>query len=96
MTYKKGLEMDPSSETLKSGLAYADSAQSASYRSREARESRASMNNLFGDVFGPDMWAKLTTDPATRLYMQQSDFVNKMKELQRNPSRILFINEHFK
>ncbi|KAJ0482850.1 putative Heat shock chaperonin-binding, tetratricopeptide-like helical domain superfamily [Helianthus annuus] len=44
------------------------------------------MNNLFGDAFGPDMWAKLTADPATRLYMQQPDFVNKMKELQRNPS----------
>ncbi|KAJ0672473.1 putative Heat shock chaperonin-binding, tetratricopeptide-like helical domain superfamily [Helianthus annuus] len=84
--YKKGLEVDPNNETLKSGLADAESAQSASYRSREARESRAPMNNLFGDAFGPDMWAKLTADPATRLYMQQPDFVNKMKELQRNPS----------
>ncbi|KAJ0716369.1 putative Heat shock chaperonin-binding, tetratricopeptide-like helical domain superfamily [Helianthus annuus] len=82
----KGLEVDPNNETLKSGLADAESAQSASYRSREARESRAPMNNLFGDAFGPDMWAKLTADPATRLYMQQPDFVNKMKELQRNPS----------
>ncbi|KAL9993050.1 putative Heat shock chaperonin-binding, tetratricopeptide-like helical domain superfamily [Helianthus debilis subsp. tardiflorus] len=84
--YKKGLEVDPNNETLKSGLADAESAQSTSYRSREARESRAPMNNLFGDAFGPDMWAKLTADPATRVYMQQQDFVNKMKELQRNPS----------
>ncbi|KAJ0769628.1 putative Heat shock chaperonin-binding, tetratricopeptide-like helical domain superfamily [Helianthus annuus] len=88
--YKKGLEVDPNNETLKSGLADAESAQAAALASSRSRESRAGAGagNLFGDAFGPDMWAKLTADPATRLYMQQPDFVNMMKDLQRNPSNL--------
>ncbi|KAI3689650.1 hypothetical protein L2E82_47614 [Cichorium intybus] len=83
--YKRGLEVDPNNETLKSGLADAQSAQAAASASSR---SRPPPNNLFGDAFGPDMWAKLTADPATRLYMQQPDFVNMMKDLQRNPSNL--------
>lgn len=85
LAYKKGLEVDPSNETLKSGLASAQSDQAAASASSR---SRAPPNNLFGDAFGPDMWAKLTADPATRLYMQQPDFVNMMKDLQKNPSNL--------
>ncbi|KAI3828881.1 hypothetical protein L1987_02992 [Smallanthus sonchifolius] len=83
--YKKGLEVDPNNETLKSGLADAQSAQAAASASSRPR---GPPNNLFGDAFGPDMWAKLTADPATRLYMQQPDFVKMMKDLQRNPSNL--------
>ncbi|KAL8263777.1 hypothetical protein R6Q59_021907 [Mikania micrantha] len=83
LAYKKGLEVDPNNETLKSGLADAQAAQSSA-----SSRSRAPPGNLFGDAFGPDMWAKLTADPATRLYMQQPDFVNMMKDLQRNPSNL--------
>lgn len=84
--YNKGLEVDPNNETLKSGLADAQSAQ-AKAQAQSARP-RGSANNLFGDAFGPDMWAKLTADPATRLFMQQPDFVSMMKDLQRNPSNL--------
>ncbi|KAK9068015.1 hypothetical protein SSX86_012126 [Deinandra increscens subsp. villosa] len=83
--YNKGLEVDPNNETLKSGLADAQAAQAAASASSRPR---APPNNLFGDAFGPDMWAKLTADPATRLYMQQPDFLNMMKDLQRNPSNL--------
>lgn len=83
--YKRGLEVDPNNETLKSGLSDAQSAQAAASASSR---SRAPPNNLFGDAFGPDMWAKLTADPATRLYMQQPDFLNMMKDLQKNPSNL--------
>ncbi|KAI7730216.1 hypothetical protein M8C21_023053, partial [Ambrosia artemisiifolia] len=87
--YKKGLEIDPNNETLKSGLKDAESAQAAAESRAGASRSRAGgSNNLFGDAFGPDMWAKLTADPATRLYMQQPDFVNMMKDLQRNPNNL--------
>ncbi|KAL8210123.1 hypothetical protein R6Q57_006855 [Mikania cordata] len=85
LAYKKGLEVDPNNETLKSGLADAQSAQAAASASSRPR---VPPNNLFGDAFGPDMWAKLTADRATRLYMQQPDFVNMMKDLQRNPSNL--------
>ncbi|XP_076914856.1 hsp70-Hsp90 organizing protein 3-like [Bidens hawaiensis] len=87
LAYKKGLEIDPTNESLKSGLKDAESARAASARSR-AGGSNNNNNHLFGDAFGVDMWAKLTADPATRVYMQQPDFVNMMKDLQRNPNNL--------
>ncbi|GMI71727.1 Hop3 [Hibiscus trionum] len=88
--YKKGLEIDPNNEALKSGLADAQSAVTAS-----ASRSRSSQPpNPFGDAFqGPEMWAKLTADPTTRVFLQQPDFVKAMQEIQRNPSKL---NEHLK
>lgn len=85
--YKKGLDVDPNNETLKSGLADAQSAQAAAASASSSR-TRGPPGNLFGDAFGPNMWAKLAADPATRLYMQQPDFVNMMNDLQRNPSNL--------
>ncbi|KAM7491258.1 hypothetical protein LguiA_034179 [Lonicera macranthoides] len=76
--YRKGLEIDPSNEALKSGLSDAQSAAS-----------RPVPANLFGDAFsGPEMWTKLTADPATRGFLQQPDFVKMMQEIQRNPSNL--------
>ncbi|PPR95714.1 hypothetical protein GOBAR_AA24950 [Gossypium barbadense] len=83
--YKKGLEIDPNNEALKSGLADAQSAATAS----ASRSRAASPPNLFGDAFqGPEMWAKLTADPTTRVFFQQPDFVKAMQEIQRNPSKL--------
>lgn len=80
--YKKGLEIDPNNEGLKSGLADAQSAQA---RSRGP----ANPPSPFGDAFsGPEMWAKLTGDASTRAYLQQPDFVNMMKDIQKNPSNL--------
>lgn len=77
--YKKGLEIDPNNEGLKSGLADAQSAQA---RSRGPA-------SPFGDAFsGPEMWTKLTADASTRAYLQQPDFVNMMKDIQKNPSNL--------
>lgn len=74
--YKKGLEIDPSNETLKSGLA-------------DASRSRGAKSNPFVDAFqGPEMWAKLTADPGTRVYLQQPDFVKTMQEIQKNPNNL--------
>nr|XP_043629595.1 hsp70-Hsp90 organizing protein 3-like [Erigeron canadensis] len=84
--YKKGLEVDPSNETLKSGLKDAESAKLSS--SGRPGSSQPGMGNLFGEAFGSDMWAKLTADPATRLFMQMPDFVAMMKDLQRNPNNL--------
>ncbi|KAK1406625.1 hypothetical protein QVD17_42095 [Tagetes erecta] len=90
--YKKGFKVDPNNDTLKSGLADAQSAQAAA--ATASSRPRGPSNNLFGDAFGPNMWAKLATDPATRLYMQQPDFVNMMNDLQRNPSNLnLYLQE---
>ncbi|KNA12705.1 hypothetical protein SOVF_123520 [Spinacia oleracea] len=78
--YKKGLEFDPNNEALKSGLSDAQSAAS-----RGARPS----SSPFGDAFsGPEMWAKLTADPATRVFLQQPDFVKMMQDIQKNPNSL--------
>lgn len=83
-SYKKGLEFDPSNEALKSGLA---DAQAAS-RSRVA-------SSPFGNIFqGPELWAKLTADPKTRLYLQQPDFVKMIQDVQKNPNNInIYLND---
>ncbi|GAB2274116.1 Hsp70-Hsp90 organizing protein 2 [Dionaea muscipula] len=82
--YKKGLEIDPNNEALKSGLADAQSAST-----KRARPFPASAGSPFGDVFsGPEMWAKLTADPTTRLFLQQPDFVKMMQDIQKNPSNL--------
>ncbi|KAK9277373.1 hypothetical protein L1049_006916 [Liquidambar formosana] len=81
--FKKGLEIDPNNEALKSGLADAQAAAAAS-RSRSAPPPPP-----FGDAFhGPEMWAKLTADPSTRVFLQQPDFVKMMQEIQKNPNNL--------
>lgn len=83
-SYKKGLDIDPTNDALKSGLADAEAAAA-----RPARSGAEPPPNLFGDAFsGPEMWAKLTADPSTRSYLQQPDFVKMMQEIQRNPSSL--------
>ncbi|XP_019156396.1 PREDICTED: hsp70-Hsp90 organizing protein 3-like [Ipomoea nil] len=78
--YKKGLEVDPNNEALKSGLADAQSAQA---------RSRGPSSSPFGDAFsGPEMWARLTSDPSTRAYLQQPDFVKMMQDIQKNPNNL--------
>ncbi|XP_047325573.1 hsp70-Hsp90 organizing protein 3-like [Impatiens glandulifera] len=82
MSYKKGLDIDPTNEALKSGLS---DAESATVRSRGPPPS----SSPFGDSFaGPEMWAKLTADPNTRVFMQQPDFVKMMQDIQKNPSNL--------
>ncbi|KAE9613160.1 hypothetical protein Lal_00027632 [Lupinus albus] len=84
--YKKGLEIDPNNDALKSGLADAQAAAAAATRSRSAPSPSA---NPFGDAFsGPEMWAKLTADATTRVYLQQPDFVKMMQDIQKDPSNL--------
>ncbi|KAL5552397.1 hypothetical protein UlMin_002573 [Ulmus minor] len=60
---KKGLEIDPNNEPLKSGLVDAQSAASRSQAYLPA--------STFGDASsGLEMWSKLTIDPTTRPYLQ--------------------------
>lgn len=83
-SYKKGLDIDPNNDALKSGLADAKAAASASFRSRAPPA-----DNPFGSAFsGPEMWAKLTADPTTRSYLDQDDFRSMMKDIQKNPNNL--------
>ncbi|XP_072989022.1 hsp70-Hsp90 organizing protein-like [Typha latifolia] len=78
--YEKGLELDPSNEALKGGLADAR---------RAARASTGQAASPFGKIFqGPELWTKLTADPTTRGYLQQPDFVQMLRDVQKNPNNI--------
>ncbi|GFP81789.1 hsp70-hsp90 organizing protein 1 [Phtheirospermum japonicum] len=87
-SYKKGLDIDPTNEALKSGLADAEAASARSSTSRGGP--RASP---FGEAFGPEMWVRLASDPGTRGYLQEPDFVNMMQDIQKNPNNL---NLHLK
>lgn len=86
--YKKGLEIDPNNQALKSGLADAQAAAAAAASSR-SRSAPPPSANPFGDAFsGPEMWARLTADPTTRVYLQQPDFVKMMQDIQKDPNNL--------
>lgn len=81
--YKKGLEIDPSNEALKSGLADAEAALARSSRPRGGPGA-----SPFGEAFGPEMWVRLASDPSTRAYLQQPDFVKMLQDIQKNPNNL--------
>ncbi|KAL0489184.1 Hsp70-Hsp90 organizing protein [Acrasis kona] len=54
-------------------------------------ESKANpLANMFN---GPDFWSKITTNPELRPYLSEPDFMQKVQEIQKNPSKM---NEHMK
>ncbi|KAG8374760.1 hypothetical protein BUALT_Bualt10G0029300 [Buddleja alternifolia] len=81
--YKKGLQIDPNNDALKSGLADAEEAAAAA-----ARNSRSRAANPFGEAFGPDMWARLSSDPSTRGFLQEPDFMKMLQDIQKNPNNL--------
>ncbi|KAL1559750.1 Hsp70-Hsp90 organizing protein 2 [Salvia divinorum] len=81
--YRKGLEIDPNNEALKSGLADAEASLARSSRPRPIPGM-----SPFGDAFGPEMWVKLSSDPTTRGFLQQPDFVKMMQDIQKNPNNL--------
>ncbi|GFP81793.1 hsp70-hsp90 organizing protein 3 [Phtheirospermum japonicum] len=82
-SYKKGLEIDPNNEALKSGLADAEAASARSSRPRSGPGA-----SPFGEAFGPEMWVKLSSDPGTRGFLQQPDYVKMMQDIQKNPNNL--------
>ena len=44
--------------------------------------------NPFAQIFGPQMWVKLQTNPSTAPLLNDPSFVQKMKQLQANPNLI--------
>ncbi|XP_047067799.1 hsp70-Hsp90 organizing protein-like [Lolium rigidum] len=76
--YEKGLALDPSNAALTDGLAQARLALP-----------RARGGDAIGKVFqGPDLWTKIAADPATRAYLDQPDFTQMLREVQRDPGSL--------
>jgi stress-induced-phosphoprotein 1 len=70
-----GLEIEPDNSSLKEGLT-------------EVEEAMFSGKNPFGQLFGPDIWAKIQTNPRLSPYLSDPSFVQKVQLLQKNPSMI--------
>uniref|UniRef100_A0ACD5YM31 Uncharacterized protein n=1 Tax=Avena sativa TaxID=4498 RepID=A0ACD5YM31_AVESA len=82
--YEKGLALDPSNQGLKDGLADAKKAAAPPPPRRPPSGADA-----IGQMFqGPELWSKIAADPATRAYLEQPDFMQMLREVQRNPSSL--------
>lgn len=80
--YALGLEREPENALLRSGLEDVEMALKGN------RESDEGMNQI-GKMFrAPDLMGKLATNPATRAYVSQPDFLAMMSEVQRDPSTL--------
>jgi stress-induced-phosphoprotein 1 len=78
--YEKGLSIEPSNEVLKSGLAQA--------RQTSPRRQASGADGI-GKMFqGPELWSRIAADPTTRGYLDQPDFMQMLREVQRNPSSL--------
>jgi len=78
--YKEGLEKDPGSDLLKSGLAEAEAA---------ARQAGGAGVNPMAAMFSdPNLMARLAVAPETRQFMSQPDFLQMIAAVQKDPNRI--------
>ncbi|XP_018567462.1 stress-induced-phosphoprotein 1 [Anoplophora glabripennis] len=72
-TYEKGLQIDPNNSQLRDGLA-------------EVRAQKAQKTRSFPNPFaGSDVLAKLRTDPRTRAYLDDPEYLALLAQLQANP-----------
>ncbi|KAM0684407.1 Hsp90 cochaperone [Mitosporidium daphniae] len=76
--YNKGLELEPSSTALQKGLE--DVRVAASPPSLES--------NLLNPFASEEAMGRLFTDPGTRQFIAQPDFIQKINEIRQNPSAL--------
>lgn len=72
--YEKGLLLDPNNEQLKQGL---DEVR--------AQKSSSGMANLFS---GPEALFKLSSDPRTKAWMDDPEYLNLLNQLRTNPNTL--------
>ncbi|PRW58562.1 Heat shock STI [Chlorella sorokiniana] len=75
--YTKGLQLDPSNAQLKHGLEDAKAA---------AASAAGGFAGPAGGLFAqPEVLARLTTNPQTRAFLGQPDFMQMLQDINRNP-----------
>jgi len=75
--YKKGLELDPSNENMAAGMKDAES------------QLAVQTNDLMGSLFSnPQSMANLRSNVRTAPYLEQEDFMRKLKEIEEDPSKL--------
>ena len=73
--YARGVELDPSSELLKQGLRDAEA----------AARGPGKVAGWGGAFSSPEFIARLATDPRTRAYMEQPDFLSMIRQVAADP-----------
>jgi stress-induced-phosphoprotein 1 len=76
--YQKGLEADPTNDTLKERIQEVETDMKGGARA----------NDPFGSIFGPDTFAKVQLNPKLAPYLLQPDYVQTLKLLIENPSMV--------
>ncbi|GAQ78393.1 HSP70/HSP90 organizing protein HOP [Klebsormidium nitens] len=74
--FENGLKVDPNNEVLKEGLEDARD-------QKDQAEGKGGMSGLFST---PEALMKLHSDPRTRAFMSQPDFLQKLAAIQKNPA----------
>ena len=79
--YSKGLELDASNAQMAGGLKECEAALSGG----GAGGPMGSMGSMFSS---PEMWSKLAANPKTRDYLQQQDYLEKMRAIAADPNKL--------
>jgi len=82
----EGLTVDPSAQSLKDALAEVQSAKSAAFSAPGG--GLGGKGSPFGQIFTPDIWAKLAMDPKLKPYLDEPDYCAKITQLVQNPQTI--------
>ena len=80
--YDEGLKIDPTNETLRSGLA---DVKQAEIRATQGPPADA-MGGIGQMLSSPELYGKIAMDPTTRGFLAQPDFVAMLTDVQKNPS----------
>lgn len=79
VAYNEGLKVEPGNAACANGVEEVKRAQAA--------QAQAAFNP-FANAFGPDMFAKIATNPRLSPLLSDPDFVTKLQEIQRDPAKI--------
>ncbi|KAJ3237723.1 Hsp90 cochaperone [Chytriomyces hyalinus] len=79
--YQAGLAIEPSNALLKKGLEEAEALMSDPTADADGA-------NGLGKMFGGDVFAKIAANPKLSPFLAQPDYVQKIAEIQKNPSTI--------
>jgi stress-induced-phosphoprotein 1 len=78
--YQQGLAKFPNDAALQSGL--------ESVQRDQKNSTKPAVSSPFANLFGPDLMTKIALNPKLRPYLNDSDFVQKIKTLQTNPNAL--------
>lgn len=92
--YEDGLKVAPGDAALEDGLQQVKSDMEAernpSFASRAPPdlEGEGGMQNMFGALFGPDLFPRIESSPKLSKYLSDPSYVQIMKSLQQNPKAL--------